>query len=169
MNLEGKVALVTGGGNGIGRATAIRFAQEGAKIVISDMDENGLELTGHELAKVSNAAGGAFATVVGDVSAREDVEKMVDAATGQYGRLDVLINNAGINRDALMVRVKEGETRLMSDEKWDQVLDVKLKGFEGRSHRVNQDPGPGMGPFWNCCKLRGTRRHQDPNDGRYSR
>lgn len=135
MNLEGKVALITGGGNGIGRATAIRFAQEGAKIVISDMDENGLELTGHELAKVSNAAGGAFATVVGDVSSREDVEKMVDAATGQYGRLDILINNAGINRDALMVRVKEGETRLMSDEKWDQVLDVNLKGT------------------WLCCQI----------------
>lgn len=135
MNLEGKVALITGGGNGIGRATAIRFAQEGAKIVISDMDENGLESTGHELAKINAVTDGAFATVVGDVSSREDVEKMVDAATGRYGRLDILINNAGINRDALMVRVKEGETRLMSDEKWDQVLDVNLKGT------------------WLCCQI----------------
>ncbi|MGB3715420.1 MAG: 3-oxoacyl-ACP reductase FabG [Candidatus Promineifilaceae bacterium] len=135
MNLEGKVALITGGGNGIGRATAIRFAQEGAKIVISDMDENGLESTGHELAKINADTDGAFATVVGNVSSREDVEKMVDAATGRYGRLDILINNAGINRDALMVRVKEGETRLMSDEKWDQVLDVNLKGT------------------WLCCQI----------------
>jgi 3-oxoacyl-[acyl-carrier protein] reductase len=128
MNLEGKVALITGGGNGIGRATAIRFAQEGAKIVISDMDEKGLDQTGQELAKVSSAEDSAFSTVVGDVSSREDVEKMVEAATGPYGRLDILINNAGINRDALMVRIKDGETRLMSDEKWDQVLDVNLKG-----------------------------------------
>jgi len=135
MNIEGKVALITGGGNGIGRATAIRFAQEGAKIVISDMDEKGLESTGHELSKINAAADGTFVTVVGDVSSRADVEKMVDAATRQYGRLDILINNAGINRDALMVRVKEGETRLMSDEKWDQVLDVNLKGT------------------WLCCQI----------------
>jgi 3-oxoacyl-[acyl-carrier protein] reductase len=135
MNIEGKVALITGGGNGIGRATAIRFAQEGAKIVISDMDEKGLESTSHELARINAAADGNFVTVVGDVSSREDVEKMVDAATRQFGRLDILINNAGINRDALMVRVKEGETRFMSDEKWDQVLDVNLKGT------------------WLCCQI----------------
>lgn len=135
MNLEGKVALITGGGSGIGRATAIRFAQEGAKLVISDVDESGLESTGHELAKVYAVPDGAVTTVIGDVSSREDVEKMVDAATGQYGRLDILINNAGINRDALMVRVKEGKTSLMSDEKWDQVLDVNLKGT------------------WLCCQI----------------
>jgi NAD(P)-dependent dehydrogenase (short-subunit alcohol dehydrogenase family) len=99
------------------------------------MDENGLESTRQELAKVSAVPDGAVTTVIGDVSSREDVEKMVDAATGQYGRLDILINNAGINRDALMVRVKEGKTSLMSDEKWDQVLDVNLKGT------------------WLCCQI----------------
>jgi 3-oxoacyl-[acyl-carrier protein] reductase len=135
MNLEGKVALITGGGSGIGRATAIRFAHEGAKLVISDMDENGLASTRHDLVEITAAAGGAVTTVIGDVSSREDVEKMVDAATGKYGRLDILINNAGINRDALVVRVKAGETSLMSDEKWDQVLDVNLKGT------------------WLCCQI----------------
>ena len=135
MNLEGKVALITGGGSGIGRATAIRFAQEGARLVISDVDENGLESTIQELAKIYAVPDGAVTTVIGDVSSRQDVEKMVEAATGQYGRLDILINNAGINRDALMVRVKEGKTSLMSDEKWDQVLDVNLKGT------------------WLCCQI----------------
>ena len=131
MKLEGKVALITGGGNGIGRATALRFTSEGAKIAISDLDEEGLEKACIEIRE----AGGSVEVVVGDVSSRADVEKMVDAAVRQFGQLDILINNAGINRDALMVRVKEGKTNLMNDEKWDEVLDVNLKGT------------------WLCCQL----------------
>jgi len=131
MILEGKVALITGGGNGIGRATALRFAKEGAKVVISDLDEKGLDQTINKIRQVSDSA----TAVVGDVSSRADVEKMVDSVIEQHDRLDILINNAGINRDALMVRVKEGSTKLMSDEKWDKVLDVNLKGT------------------WLCCQI----------------
>jgi len=122
MFLKDKVALITGGGNGIGRATAARFAAEGAKVVISDLDEAGLEIT-------REACGEAQVTsVVASVIVREDVQRMVDTAIEQFGRLDILINNAGITRDGLITRVKDGEVSFMSDEKWDMVLEVNLKG-----------------------------------------
>jgi 3-oxoacyl-[acyl-carrier protein] reductase len=122
--LKDKVALITGGGNGIGRATAVRFAREGAKIVVSDLDEAGLEETKAEI----EAEKGDVSVVVGSVASRDDVQKMVDAAVSNYGGLHILINNAGITRDGLTARIKEGQPIFMSDEKWDAVLDVNLKG-----------------------------------------
>jgi NAD(P)-dependent dehydrogenase (short-subunit alcohol dehydrogenase family) len=129
--LENKVALITGGGNGIGRATAVRFAREGARVVISDLDEAGLAQTQAEI----EAAGGSVTAVTGTVTSREDVQKMVDTAVSTYGGLHVLINNAGITRDGLTTRIKEGQPLFMSDDKWDAVLDVNLKGT------------------WLCCQL----------------
>ena len=124
MRLKDKVALITGGGGGIGRATALRFAKEGARVVVADLDEAGV----NETAKLITDAGGKAIAVVGSVTLRADVQKMVDAATGQFDRLDILINNAGITKDALTVRVKDGEVKTMSDEQWDAVLEVNLKG-----------------------------------------
>ena len=124
MTLENKVALITGGGNGIGRATALRFAREGARIVVTDMDAEGMQNVAAEI----SAAGGQAAAVTGNVTSRDDAQAMVAAALENYGQLDVLINNAGINRDGMAVRVKEGEVKMMSDAKWDTVLDVNLKG-----------------------------------------
>jgi 3-oxoacyl-[acyl-carrier protein] reductase len=124
MLLKDKVALITGGANGIGRATALRFAREGAHVVVSDVDENGLQ----ELSQEIEAGDGRSVMVVGSVTARADVQKMVDTALERFGRLDVLINNAGVNRDALVTRIKEGEAKFMSDEHWDTVLNVNLKG-----------------------------------------
>ncbi|HEX6305800.1 MAG TPA: beta-ketoacyl-ACP reductase [Anaerolineales bacterium] len=124
MLLEGKVALVTGGANGIGRATALRFSREGAQVLISDLDENGL----NEVCEQIEAQGGQVAVHVGNVSEREDVQTMVDAALERFGRLDILINNAGINRDGLVTRIKDGEVKLMPDENWESVLNVNLKG-----------------------------------------
>jgi 3-oxoacyl-[acyl-carrier protein] reductase len=122
--LQDKVALITGAGNGIGRATAVRFAEEGAKVVILDMDEEGLA----ETAKTITDAGGDVTSVTGSVSARDDVQKAVDSATSSYGGLHILVNNAGITRDGLTTRIKDGETKLMPEENWDAVLNVNLKG-----------------------------------------
>ncbi|HSF82971.1 MAG TPA: SDR family NAD(P)-dependent oxidoreductase [Anaerolineales bacterium] len=124
MLLENKVAWITGGGNGIGRATALRFASEGAKVLISDLDEEGLNATARELVAVQ----GQVEAIVGSVTERADVQRIIDAALEKFGRLDILINNAGVNRDALTTRVKDGEARLMSDEQWDLVMNVNLKG-----------------------------------------
>lgn len=124
MKLEDKVAVITGAGGGIGRATAIRFAGEGACVVISDVDEQGMQ----ETAKLIEAGGGKALAKLGNVSVRADAQSIVDAALAHFGKLDILINNAGITRDALTVRVKDGALKMMSDEQWDAVLNVNLKG-----------------------------------------
>ncbi len=124
MLLKDKIALITGGANGIGRATAKYFAKEGAKIVLADLDQAGLEAVCKEIVSEDGVA----VPVAGSVTSREDVQRMVDTALEQFDRLDILINNAGITRDALTTRVKDGEVRFMPDEKWDAVLEINLKG-----------------------------------------
>ena len=123
MLLKEKVALITGAGNGIGRATAVRFAKEGAKLVLSDLDKEGLEATVKEIGESGEAV-----VVEGNVTSRDDVHKMVDTGVEKFDRLDILINNAGITRDGLTTRIKEGDVKFMADEKWDAVIDVNLKG-----------------------------------------
>lgn len=115
--LRERVAIVTGGGSGIGRATAIRFAAEGARVIVSDVDDAG----GAETVAAITAANGNATYVHADVSREHDVATMVQAARSTYGRLDVLFNNAGI----------EGETGLVAEsslENWQRVLAVNLTG-----------------------------------------
>jgi len=122
MRLQDKVALITGGAAGIGKATAIRFAEEGASVVICDVDTKSGEKTLKELGPHA-----AFFRV--DVTDRGSVARWVKSVLGKFGRIDVLVNNAGIVRDSLLVKVKEGELiRQMPEDDFDLVVAINLKG-----------------------------------------
>ncbi len=118
QRLAGKVALVTGGARGIGRATAVRLAREGAAVIVNYKSN---EAAAAEAAGLVGAAGGRATTVRADVAVPEEAERLVKQALefGQ-GKLDVLVNNAGITRDNLLLR--------MSLEEWDAVLNLNLRG-----------------------------------------
>jgi len=131
MKLKNDIALITGAGNGIGRAIALRFSQEGAKVALLDLDEKGLSETEQQI----EAAGGEAISYVGSVTSREDVQAILNLVIKNYKKITILINNAGITRDGLTGRIKDGEIRLMGDDKWDAVIDVNLKGT------------------WICCQL----------------
>jgi len=124
MKLENKAAIVTGSGSGIGQATALRLAKDGAAVVVCDVNQAGID----ETIRLVSAQGGNAIGIAGNVADRADAQVIVAAALDQFGKLDILINNAGITRDALTVRVKDGEIKLMSEEQWDAVLNVNLKG-----------------------------------------
>ncbi len=109
--LDAKVAIVTGAARGIGRACAERFAAEGAAVVLADLDAPGGEVA---------AAGVGASFVRCDVSRRADVERLVEAAVGRYGALDLVVNAAGMNHRATLLETTE--------EDWDRVIDVDLKG-----------------------------------------
>ena len=127
MRLKDKVAIVTGGASGIGRATVLKFASKGAKVAIVDIVGQ-TELANKVRDEVA-AAGGAAMVAPANVANRAEVEAMVESVLKQFGRLDILVANAGITRDAFTIRkTKEGEVKKMSDEAWDAVLGVNLKG-----------------------------------------
>ena len=116
MELLGKVALITGAAQGLGKATALLLARHGADIVVSDVNLEKAQETAQEV----EALGRKAMAIKTDVSRLEEVEKMVEAALGKMGKVDILVNNAGVARDKLMLR--------MTEEDWDLVLDVNLKG-----------------------------------------
>jgi len=115
MNLSDKVAIVTGGGRGIGRAIALKLAEVGATVVVSDILEGEAEAVAGEI----KSAGGKSLACPADVSSAADVTRLVEATIKACGRVDILVNNAGVARDQLLLR--------MSEEDWDRVLDVDLK------------------------------------------
>lgn len=116
MRLKDKIAIVTGAGRGIGEGVALRFAEEGAKLVVNDVLEADAQRTVEAIQKM----GGQAVAVTGSVTRREVAQKMVDTAVQQFGTVDILVNNAGIIRDAMLHK--------MTDEQWDQVIEVNLKG-----------------------------------------
>ena len=117
MRLREKVAIVTGASSGFGRATALRFAQEGARVVIADLDETG----GKETARQVVAAGSEAELVAGDISALAGARRAVERALASFGRLDVLVNNAGIAQQ------DERDTWDASEETWDRVIRINLR------------------------------------------
>jgi len=115
--LEGKVVLVTGGGSGIGRASALTFAREGASVVVADVVVD----AGEKTADMVEASGGRAVFVKADVCRAEEAEALVGRAVGCFGRLDCAFNNAGLGPG----RSKTGD---LIEEEWDRVLDINLKG-----------------------------------------
>jgi NAD(P)-dependent dehydrogenase (short-subunit alcohol dehydrogenase family) len=116
--LDGKIALVTGGGSGIGRAAALAFARAGARVVVADVDAGGGEAT----AELVRTAGGASTFVRVDVSAAAEVAAMVEHATATYGQLDCAFNNAGINDE-------QAPAADLDEALWDRTIAINLKGI----------------------------------------
>jgi 3-oxoacyl-(acyl-carrier-protein) reductase len=120
MRLQDKVAIVTGAARGIGQAIALRFAAEGARVVLNDLRREMLE----ETARHVEERGGAALIAAADIGERDSAEQVASEAVAHFGRLDVWINNAGITRDALLLK--------MTSEQWEAVLHVNLTGtFNG--------------------------------------
>jgi 3-oxoacyl-[acyl-carrier protein] reductase len=117
MNLSNRVAIVTGSARGIGKAIALRLAEAGADIVVNDIPAAAetLEATAAEI----RALGRKCLAVTADVSNKDDVARLIDSAAATYGHIDIMVNNAGVTRDGLVMR--------MSDEDWDTVLNIDLK------------------------------------------
>lgn len=138
--LEGKVALITGAGSGIGRATTILFAKNGAKVVVVDVDSQ----EGEETVKMIRDAGGDTIFVQADVSKATDTEKMIKITVEKYGKLDIIFNNAGILTGGPLIDTTE--------ETWDRVIDVNLKGvFLGSKYAVAQMMKQGGGVIINTA------------------
>lgn len=116
MRFEGKVALVTGAGGGIGEATARKLAAEGAAVVVNDVNAEGAD----KVARSIVDGGGKAMAFAGTVTDKAAVDKMIQSALSDLGGLDIAINNAGINRDAFLKK--------MTVEQFEQVIDVNLKG-----------------------------------------
>ena len=122
MRLKDKVCIVTGGAAGIGKATAERFAEEGATVIICDLNEE-------QGQKAAEAIGPAATFVRVNVADRQAVGEFVDGVVAKYGRVDVLVNNAGVLRDGTLVKVKDDVlVKQMSEADFDLVISVNLKG-----------------------------------------
>jgi 3-oxoacyl-[acyl-carrier protein] reductase len=138
MRLEDKVCVITGGAAGIGKATAILFTEKLAKVIICDVDQEQGETVAKEI-------GADFYPV--NVADRQAVQEFIDEVINKYERLDVLVNNAGILRDGLLVKVKEGQlVKQMAEEDFDLVIDVNLKGVfnctqAAAPYMINQGSG----------------------------
>jgi len=144
MRLKNKIAIITGAGSGIGRAIALAFSKEGAKIVIADWSEEGGKETTQQIKK----QGGEAVFVKTDVSNSGDIDEMVKTCLDNFGQIDILVNNAGI--------VKFGSLHEMSEEDWDQVLDVDLKSvFLGSKRVIPEMIKQGKGKIINITSIAG--------------
>ncbi len=116
MSLSNKVAIVTGSGQGIGREIALKLAEQGASIVISDVNA----ATAKEVAAEIEAKNGKSIAIPANVAVADEIHKLVEQTLSSFGHIDILVNNAGITRDGLLLRMSEAD--------WDLVLNINLKG-----------------------------------------
>jgi NAD(P)-dependent dehydrogenase (short-subunit alcohol dehydrogenase family) len=148
--LDGKTALITGGGGGIGRATALAFAREGARVAVADYAAE----TAAETVAMINAAGGQAITLSGDVSQSRDVKTMVDDAIAAFGRVDCAFNNAGIA--GRHVQAIDQKTAEWSDEAFDRMIAVNLRGvWLCMKHELLQMQRQGGGAIVNTASIAG--------------
>ncbi len=127
MKLEGKIALVTGGGRGIGKAISLALAREGVKVCVNYFHSKD---AAEEVVKRIKEKGGEAISHTADVSKLEEVNGMVEELNKKFGRIDILINNAGLNIDKYLM--------IMNEEEWDKVIDVNLKGTFNCSKAVSR-------------------------------
>ncbi len=133
--LKDKVAIVTGSSRGVGRAVALAFAEEGAKVVVNYSSSKG---SADEVVDKIMELGSKAVAVKADVSKREEAENLIGSAIDTFGRIDILVNNAGFTRPAMMLK--------MTDEQWDAVVDIHMKGAflcsqASARHMVEQKSG----------------------------
>ena len=117
MKLKDKIALVTGSSRGVGRAVALGYAEEGAKVVVNYTSN---QKAADEVVQAILDMGSDAIAVKADVAQKSEAENLVSAAVEKFGRLDILVNNAGFTRPSLMLK--------MTEDQWDQVVDIHLKG-----------------------------------------
>lgn len=140
---EGKVALVTGGSFGIGRATAIAFAEQGARVVVSDIVED------DETVKAIEELGGETIFIKADMGKRADIEMLMKEVKSQYGRLDYAFNNAGIEGQA-------ANTQDCTEENWDRTININLKGvWLCMKYQIPMMLEQGEGSIVNCASIAG--------------
>jgi 3-oxoacyl-[acyl-carrier protein] reductase len=152
--LDGKIALITGAASGIGRAAALRFAREGARVVVADIQD----AAGEETVAAIAAAGGQAVYVHADVSQSADAQRMVEAALRSFGRLDVLFNNAGVGKHIPFDQLSEAE--------WDRIIAIDLRGvFLGCRYAVPALRRAGGGVILNTASQSGLQGH--PNNQAY--
>ncbi len=140
--LDGKLAIVTGSGQGIGKAVALRLAREGADVVVADINSETAENTAEEIRSLGR---GALPCPV-DISNLSDIRSMVDCAVAEFDRIDILVNAAGVAQTGLFVDLTE--------QQWDRVIDTNLKGTTFCVQAVGRrmiDQEPGQGPA-NCSR-----------------
>lgn len=145
--LEGKVALVTGGSSGIGRASAIAFARNGAKVIVADINVEG----GQATERIIKQAGGDAVFIKTDVSKAFEVAAMINKAIEKYGRLDCAHNNAGI-----LIRGINAQTTECTEEDWDRVMSINLKGvWLCMKYEIPQMLKQGSGAIVNTSSIAG--------------
>lgn len=163
MKTEGARVLVTGGARGLGKRFAFDLIDAGARVGVCDMDGAGLVAARDE----AIAAGRALWTAEADVTDEQSVEQLFARFVAEHGGIDVLVNNAGITRDALLVKVKDGQVQKMPLSHWQMVVNVNLTGVflcgrEAASYMVKQDTG-GL-----IVSISSISRHGTPGQSNYT-